>query len=97
MGQLLSCGELHLGRDTLSPAVTFMGGWVSGIPNPMQDELWMNDYAGADQLLECYCVMDAEQLCAAANAQGLSAASEKGSGAQCSPHALTISWPDASG
>ncbi len=42
-------------------------------------------------------IMDAEQLCAAANAQGLTAASEKGSGAQCSPHALTISWPDASG
>ena len=45
----------------------------------------------------CYSTMDAEQLCAAANAQGLSAAFENGHGAMCSPHVLTSSWPDMSG
>ena len=64
-------------------AVTFMGGWGSADPNPMD---------GWDLPAECFCTMQAEQLCAAANDQGLLASFERGLGT----HVLTISWPDPS-
>lgn len=80
-------------RETLDPTFIiegdpfFIGGW--GIANE-----------GAKLPPECCCPMFAEQLCAAANAQGLSATLENipsGEHAMCSPELLTICWPDASG
>lgn len=64
-------------------AVTFMGGWGSADPNPMD---------GWDLPADCFCTMQAEHLCAAADEQGLSASFEKGPGA----YVLTIFWPHAS-
>ena len=85
MRQLLFYRVMRLQRQqkSLSPAVTFLGGWGSANFDHMG--LW-----GLPP--EYFCTLDAEQLCAAANAQGLSAAFE-----DCpnSPHALTISWPDS--
>ena len=63
---------------------TFVRGWGS------TNNKW-------DRPPECHCILDAEQLCTAANAQELSAALETGIGTQGLPHVLTISWPDASG
>ena len=61
MRQLLVFRELRLQRETLNPAVTFMGGW--GSVSPMRG--W------SDLPSVYFCTMDAEELCAAANAQGL--------------------------
>ena len=93
MRHLLLFRDLDIEGDE-NPRVIFLGGWSSANPDP--DPM--------DQP-ECFCVMDAEQLCAAANAQGLSAAFQKDPNAVASdgfpaymlPCALTISWPDASG